>query len=182
MAKKKETGRRDFMKTMIKAGSAPLVLSAATLGRGGAVAANDRIAIGFIAFGSRAGQLLNDFREHPQAQFIAASDVDAARRWNFVKEIGEGTPTYNDYRKMLERSDIDAVIIATPDHWHAAAIIDSAQAGKDIYCEKPLTLTIEEGKQCVKAVKNSGRVFQTGSQQRSDWKFRHACELVRNGP
>ncbi|MCA9439539.1 MAG: Gfo/Idh/MocA family oxidoreductase, partial [Candidatus Omnitrophica bacterium] len=81
----------------------------------------------------------------------------------------------------LDRSDIDAVVIATPDHWHAAAIIDSAQAGKDIYCEKPLTLTIDEGKQCVKAVRNAGRVFQTGSQQRSDWKFRHACELVRNG-
>lgn len=181
MANKNNKGRRDFMKTMIKAGTAPLVISAATLGRGGAVAANDRVGLGFIAFGSRAGGLLSDFRKHPASHFIAAADVDAGRRWNFVKEIGEGTPTYNDYRKLLERSDIDAVIISSPDHWHAAQIIDSAQAGKDIYCEKPLTLTIEEGKQCVKAVKNSGRVFQTGSQQRSDWKFRHACELVRNG-
>ena len=181
MTKRHTQERRDFLKTCLATATAPMIVSAATLGRGAAVAANDRVAIGFIAYGSRAGQLHNDFSRHPEAQFIAASDVDAGRRWDFVKKIGEGTPTFNDYRKLLDRNDIDAVIIATPDHWHAPAIIDSASAGKDIYCEKPLTLTIQEGIECVKAVRKSGAVFQTGSQQRSDNRFRHACELVRNG-
>lgn len=182
MADSSRKTRRDFLKTSAKVGiGAPMIVSAATLGRGGAVAANDRIGIGFIAFGSRAGQLFEDFKEHSASQFIAAADVDAGRRWNFVKAVGEGTPTYADYRELLERRDIDAVVIATPDHWHSSAIIDSAAAGKDIYCEKPLTLTIEEGKSCVNAVRNAKAVFQTGSQQRSASQFLKACELVRNG-
>lgn len=174
--------RRSFLKTAIQAGMAPMVVSAATLGRGGAVAANNRIAIGFIAFGDRVnGGLFPDFKGHDVCEFIAAADVDAAHRYNFVKKMGKPMPTYNDYRDLLDRKDIDAVVIATPDHWHAKAIIDSAQAGKDIYCEKPLTLTIQEGISCVNAVRNAGIVFQTGSQQRSDARFRKACELVRNG-
>src|SRR3990172_9837918 len=127
--------RRDFLKTAVKAGMAPMVVSAATLGRGGAVAANSRIGIGFIAFGDRVnGGLFGDFKRHDEVQMIAAADVDAAHRWNFVKKVGEGAPTYNDYRDLLDRRDIDAVVIATPDHWHSSAIIHSAQAGKDIYC------------------------------------------------
>jgi predicted dehydrogenase len=174
--------RRDFLKTTAKASMAPMIVSAATLGRGGAVAANDRIAIGFIAFGDRVdGGLYPDFECHPQCQFVAAADVDAAHRYNFIKKVGAGAPTYNDYRDLLDRKDIDAVVIGTPDHWHSPAIIHSAQAGKDIYCEKPLTLTIEEGKSVVAAVRNAKRVFQVGSQQRSDARFRKACELVRNG-
>jgi len=181
MSKKQTQERRDFLKTMLAASTAPMWVSASTLGLGGAVAANDRVALGFIAFGSRANQLYGDFAEHPQSQFVAAADVDAARRWDFVKKVGEGTPTFNDYRHILDRNDIDAVIIATPDHWHAYAIIDAANAGKDIYCEKPLTLTIDEGKECIKAVRRAHRVFQVGSQQRSADQFRRACELVRNG-
>jgi predicted dehydrogenase len=174
--------RRDFLKTAARASVAPMILSAATLGRGGAVAANDRIGIGFIAFGDRVnGGLFGDFKNHEQCQFIAAADVDASHRANFIKKVGEGSPTYNDYRHILDRHDIDAVIIATPDHWHSTATIHAAQAGKDIYCEKPLTLTLEEGKSVANAVRNANRVFQTGSQQRSDAKFRKACELVRNG-
>ncbi len=174
--------RRNFMKTMIQAGMAPMVVSAATLGRGGAVAANSRISIGFIAFGDRVnGGLYHDFKAHPEVQFIAAADVDAAHRYNFIKKVGEKAPTYNDYRDLLDRHDIDAVVIATPDHWHTTAIIHSAQAGKDIYCEKPMTLTIDEGKSAVNAVRNANIVFQVGTQQRSDARFRKACELVRNG-
>jgi predicted dehydrogenase len=181
MTQRYKPTRRDFLKSSATAAAAPMIVKASTLGLGGAVAANDRIGLGFIAFGSRAGQLKGDFSQHGESHFIAAADVDAGRRWNFVKEVGEGTPTYNDYRDLLDRRDIDAVIISTPDHWHAAAIIDASNAGKDIYCEKPLTLTIQEGQECVKAVKASGAVFQTGSQQRSSSQFLRACELVRNG-
>ncbi|MCG3195787.1 MAG: Gfo/Idh/MocA family oxidoreductase [Candidatus Omnitrophica bacterium] len=182
MAKEGVKTRRDFLKTAARASVAPMIVSAATLGRGGAVAANDRIGIGFIAFGDRVkGGLFPDFKQHPVCHFVAAADVDSAHRYNFIKAVGEERPTYNDYRELLERKDIDAVVIATPDHWHARAIIESANAGKDIYCEKPMTLTIEEGKRCVAAVRNNRRVFQTGSQQRSDSRFRKACELVRNG-
>jgi predicted dehydrogenase len=174
--------RRDFLKIAIQAGMAPMVVSAATLGRGGAVAANDRIAIGFIAFGDRVnGGLYHEFKDQGNVEFIAAADVDAAHRQNFIKKMGKSVPTYNDYRELLDRRDIDAVVIATTDHWHAPAIIHSAQAGKDIYCEKPLTLTIPEGISCVNAVRNARVVFQTGSQQRSAPQFRKACELVRNG-
>jgi predicted dehydrogenase len=88
---------------------------------------------------------------------------------------------YADFQRVLERADIDAVIIATPDHWHAIPVIMAAEAGKDIYCEKPLSLTLYEARAMVNAVRKYRRVFQTGSMQRSDNKFRYACELVRNG-
>ncbi len=88
---------------------------------------------------------------------------------------------YGNFRELIAREDIDAVVIATPDHWHAIMVIEAAQAGKDIYCEKPLSQTIAEARAMVNAVRRYGRVFQTGSMQRSDNRFRFACELVRNG-
>jgi predicted dehydrogenase len=93
----------------------------------------------------------------------------------------KGCTGYEDYRQLLARKDIDAVLIAVPDHWHALTVIDAAKAGKDIYGEKPLSLTISQGRAMCDAVKEYKRVFQTGSQQRSDWRFRLACEAVRNG-
>ena len=87
---------------------------------------------------------------------------------------------YNDFRKVLERDDVHVIVNATPDHWHTLVNLAALKAGKDVYSEKPLTLTIDEGKRLVKAWKESGRVFQDGSQQRSDGRFRLACELVRN--
>ena len=91
--------------------------------------------------------------------------------------------SYSDFRELLGRDDIDAVCIATPDHWHAIAIIEACRAGKDVYCEKPLTLTITEAKRCIEAVRKHKRVLQTGSQQRSSamGRFREACEIVRSG-
>ncbi len=88
--------------------------------------------------------------------------------------------TYRDFGKLLQRKDIDAVVIGMPDHWHAIPVIRAAESGKDIYCEKPVSLTIGEGQKMVQAVRQYERVFQTGSQQRSDFQFRFACELVRN--
>src|SRR5207302_5827547 len=95
----------------------------------------------------------------------------------------KGCAAYVDFRELLARDDIDAVVIATPDHWHAIPVIEACKAGKDIYCEKPLSLTIHEAKVMIDAVRKHNRVFQTGSQQRTefDGRFRKACEYVRSG-
>src|SRR5204862_7450278 len=93
----------------------------------------------------------------------------------------KGCDAYNDFRDLIGRKDLDAVLVCTPDHWHAIPVIAACKAGKDIYCQKPLALTIAEGRAMSGAVKKYHRVFQCGSQQRSDANFRRACELVRNG-
>jgi predicted dehydrogenase len=114
------------------------------------------------------------------ANVVAVCDVDS-RRAESASQQFNGAKVYKDFRKLLEDKNIHATITATPDHWHTLVNIAALRAGKDVYSEKPLTLTIDEGKRLVKEWKKSGRVFQTGSQQRSDAKFRLACELVRNG-
>jgi predicted dehydrogenase len=148
---------------------------------------NDTIQIGVIGTGgSRGGfrQGLNVARaaaHHPGCKVIAVCDVDGVHLEEAAQVFGAGTAKYHDYRELLVRKDIDAVIIGTPDHWHGILCVAAMNAGKDVYCEKPLTLTIEEGKRIVRTAREKKRVFQTGSQQRSDPRFRLACELVRNG-
>src|SRR5207244_8138223 len=121
-------------------------------------------------------------------QVLAVCDVDTNRREHarktvearYAAQIKSGTyrgcGAYNDYRELLRRKDIDAVVIATPDHWHALPVLEACRAGKDIYCEKPMSLTIHEAKAMIDAVRKYNRVFQTGSQQRSSAEFRLACE------
>ena len=154
---------------------------------------NSRLNLGFIGTGKQAGGLLSGFLGKKETQTVAVCDVDTTRR-NHAKKMAEnfyakqtdggsykGCEAYNDFRELLARKDIDAVVIATPDHWHAFIAIAAAQAGKDIYCEKPLCESIHEARAMVKAVRKNKRVFQTGSMQRSSREFRVACELVRNG-
>ncbi len=117
----------------------------------------------------------------PYGPIIALSDVDRHMREMGRACFGSTPRIYEDYRKLLDRKDIDVVMIGTPDHWHTKMVIDACRAGKDIYVEKPLTLTIDEGKQLCKVVQETGRVVQVGTWQRSDVNFRHACELVRSG-
>jgi predicted dehydrogenase len=115
---------------------------------------------------------------------VAVCDVDDTHAAAAAAQYGKKARTpqqYHDFRKVLERDDIDIIINATPDHWHTLVNLAAAKAGKDVYGEKPLTLTVDEGKHMVKAIRKSGIVFQTGTQQRSSEKFRLACELVRNG-
>ena len=114
-------------------------------------------------------------------KFVAVCDVDSQHLSEALNEFGPDCKGYKDFRELLARKDIDAVVIGTPDHWHAIMCIEAMKAGKDVYCEKPLTLTIGEGKKLVRVWKDTKRVFQTGSQQRSEDQFRKACELVRNG-
>jgi predicted dehydrogenase len=135
---------------------------------------------------------LNHFLGTKDLQVLAVCDVDTTRREAAKKTVEgryggqakggryRGCAAYNDFRDLLARKDIDAVVIATPDHWHAIPVLKACKAGKDVYCEKPLTLTIREAKLLIDAVRKAGRVFQTGSQQRSDNEFRLACELVRS--
>jgi len=136
--------------------------------------------------------LLNNFLNQPGTQVLAVCDVDTTRREHHRKIVDEfyalklekeykGCDQHQHFEDLIARKDIDAVVIATPDHWHAFIAIAACKASKDIYCEKPLSLTIHEARAMVKAVRKHGRVFQTGSMQRSMKEFRQACELVRNG-
>lgn len=168
--------------------SAPLILPSRVWSA--AVSPNDRIQLGFIGMGTQNRGLMSGFLRTPQTQTVAVCDVDRTRRLaaqtvakdHFAKQGGGGgCEAYEDFRELLARRDVDAVVIATPDHWHALISIAAARAGKDIYCEKPLCQSIHEARAMVKAVRKHKRIFQTGSMQRSSKEFRVACELVRNG-
>ncbi|HLT72138.1 MAG TPA: Gfo/Idh/MocA family oxidoreductase [Cyclobacteriaceae bacterium] len=162
------------------------------LGGPGYRAPSDLLNLGFIGTGRQGTGLVKTFLRTGEAQCLAASDVYSAKLTNFLEQINkfyeesgqgkkEGCASYGDFRELLERKDIDAVVIATPDHWHAVHAIRAMKAGKDVYCEKPLALTIAEGRAMVKAARKYDRVVQTGSMQRSWPEFRQAVELVRNG-
>jgi predicted dehydrogenase len=138
--------------------------------------ANDRIGVAYIGAGRRARQLMGLPRD---AQIVAVADWDRKRADEVA--AGRACRAYYDYRKLLEARDVDAVVVATPDHWHARPTIQACQAGKDVYTEKPLSLTIREGRQMVAAARKYNRVVQTGSQRRSMAYHRLGCELVRNG-
>jgi len=161
--------------------SAPTVIPRSALGGPGVAAANDRLALGWIGGGGQgngdAGALLGT----GQVELVAVCDVYRPHAEKAAARGREGTKIYSDFREMLDRDNMDIVLIATPDHWHALPAIAACQAGKDVYCEKPLSLTIEEGRAMVAAVRRGNRIFQVGSQQRSEFSFRRACELVRSG-
>ncbi|NLN77158.1 MAG: Gfo/Idh/MocA family oxidoreductase [Armatimonadetes bacterium] len=148
---------------------------------------NDQINIAVIGPGGSKGgfkQGLHVTRAcagNPGVKVVAACDVDAVHLEEAGATFGSECRKYADFRELLGQKDIDAVVIGAPDHWHAYMVIAAMKAGKDVYCEKPLTLTIEEGRQIVRTWRNTGAVFQTGSQQRSEAGFRTACELIRNG-
>jgi predicted dehydrogenase len=181
--------RRDFLKTALGAGAlwmSPQIVSAATLGRGGAVAPNDRVMLGAIGIGNRGGYVLNVFLQAPDVQFIAVCDVKANRR-DAVKKMADdkygnqNCATYRDLRELLTRDDLDAVLIATGPNWHAAASALAAEAGKDVYCEKPCTKNIAESLALAKTFRRTGRVFQAGTQRRSLPNFMFAIDLARYG-
>jgi predicted dehydrogenase len=148
---------------------------------------NDRINLACIGTGGSKGgfrQGLGDttaIAHHPGVQVVAICDLDQQHRTEAAQRFGPGCAQFEDFRELLRHKEIDAVVIGTPDHWHAIIANAAMKAGKDVYCEKPLTLTVEEGRQLVRTQHDTGRIFQTGSQQRSDARFRLACELVRNG-
>ena len=156
----------------------PYILPSGVLAMNGNPGANDRIVLGAIGVGRQGLHVLNHLAGL-HTRFAAIADVDLNRA-NQVAEHHD-VDVYQDYRELLDRDDIDAVLVASPDHWHALHTIHAAQAGKDIYCEKPLTLTISEGRLMVDAVRKYDRVLQTGSQQRSSSREYRGCMLIRNG-
>ena len=183
--------RRNFLKTAIIASSAPLILRSGLFAAD--TAPSQQITLGFIGLGKQGSGLLRNCLPRADFRVLAVSDVDTTRR-TFAKQAVEteyakelktwaykGCAEYSDFRELLARKDIDAVVIATPDHWHALIAIAAANAGKDIYCEKPLAHTILEGRALVNAVRANKRILQVGSMQRSMGEFRAACELIRNG-
>jgi predicted dehydrogenase len=180
--------RRRFFRVLAAgaAASFPLVARIGTARAAGGVPAGDRIAVGIIGTGGRGMWLEYELLQKPGARIIAVCDVHAGRRQAAKARIDAAYRTadcamYNDFRDLIARNDIDAVVISSPDHWHALQTIAAARAGKDVYCEKPLTHTIEEGRAVVEAVRRSRIVFQHGTQQRSEQSFRKGAELVRNG-
>ena len=179
--------RRGFVAGAAASLAAPMVIPRHVLGDENNAPANDKIVLGAVGMGK---MMLSSHLPHyvkmPEVKVVAICDVDTTRRTAGKKRVDE---TYgntdcsvsNDYHEILARDDIDAVACATPDHWHAIVILDTCKAGKDMYCEKPLTNNLMEAKAVMDAVNAAGIIFQTGSQQRSSSNFRYACELVQNG-
>lgn len=177
------TSRRRFLKASTVA-AAPFILPSGIWSA--EVKPNDRIAVGFIGMGMQNRGLQNRFMNEKSAVAVAVSDCDTTRR-NAAKKRADDKyknkdcKAYPDFRDLIARDDIDAVCIATPDHWHAYQTIAALNSGKDVYCEKPLTHNVHESIAVMKAVRKNKRILQTGSMQRSSREFRVACELVRNG-
>ncbi|HPO09571.1 MAG TPA: Gfo/Idh/MocA family oxidoreductase, partial [bacterium] len=179
--------RRSVLKGIAAATlAAPFIVPSTVLGAGDRPAPSGRITIGSIGVGGRGTGMMKSFLEHPDSQVVAVCDPFRNRRLEAREMVDtyyeqKGCQDYNDFRDLLARDDIDAVCIATPDHWHVLIGIAAAEAGKDMYIEKPLSLTLAEGRAICDAVKKHKRVFQHGTQQRSDNRFRLACELALNG-
>lgn len=194
MTRKSSFSRRDFLRTAVAAAVAvPTIVPRSVLG-GDQPSPSEKINVGMIGLGMQAdGFHVPSLLGLGDVRVLAVCDVDSNRRRHAKQRVDErygassparGCAEYNDFRDVLARKDIDAVLVATPDHWHAIVSLEACKAGKDVYCEKPLTLTIHEGPVMIDAVRKCGRVFQTGSQLRSGQDYAHypkACELIRNG-
>jgi len=184
--------RRRFIKQSLAITSAFFIVPRHVLGKG-FIAPSDKIHLGQIGTGVQGRILMNYFSRQEQVKCIAASDVEKNKlnlfEHELIKSYKKNQPDWNvkgikkseNYKDLINNPEIDAIVIATPDHWHAKNCIDALNSGKDVYCEKPLSHTINEGRMIAKAVKKNKAVFQTGSMQRSDKLFRYACELIRNG-
>ncbi|MGZ4963551.1 MAG: Gfo/Idh/MocA family oxidoreductase, partial [Limisphaerales bacterium] len=199
--------RRKFLRTSMALGAAlaaPTIIPASALGRNGTKAPSERINMGFIGLGGQgSGHLLGGawtympggYSSDPRVQVLAVCDVDTNRREkahkrcneSYAKRLGQadynGVKAYNDFREVLARTDIDAVLLALPYHWSAPMAAMAMEAGKDVYCEKPIAITVREGLNMVAASKRYARIYQAGTQQRSEYdgKFRKACEYIRSG-
>ncbi len=178
--------RRRFLVAALGAVAAPRIVSSSALGKDGQVAPSQRIAIGSIGLGNRGPSLMRGFLGQRDARVVAVCDVNAKQRERGKQTVDRhygdsGCVPYNDFRELCGRADIDAVCIASPDHWHVLHSLEAVRNGKDIYTEKALGLSLTQDKALQAACHRYGTVFQWGTQQRSSENFRFGCELVRNG-
>ncbi len=183
-------GRRQFLKSSLSAAAtavaAPMIIPSSALGLGGTTAPSERIVVGGIGIGRRGTYDLGCFLEQDDVQFIAVCDVKEERRLSVKKMVDERygnqqCDMHRDFRELLDRPDIDAVLIATGPNWHATAAIHAAKAGKDMYCEKPCTKNIAQSLELADTMRRTGRVFQAGTQRRNLPHFAFACQLARTG-
>src|SRR5262245_28050691 len=189
MAKLAQQDRRRFLKSTLAASAAiaaPTIIPASALGLQGTVAPSERVIVGGIGIGNRGTYDLGCFLEQKDVQFVAVCDVKEVRRLAVKKRVDElyGNQSclmFRDFRELLDRPDIDAVLIATGPNWHATMAMNAAKAGKDMYCEKPCTKNIEQSLILRDTMRRTGRVFQVGTQRRNLPHFAFACELARTG-
>lgn len=180
-----EFTRREFAETGAMTAAAVLggpLLSSAADAR--IVGANDRVRLGMIGVGNRGGQLISAFRGQHDAEIVAVCDVyqpHLEKAANSISQSEKPVRKFTDYRKLIEQADVDAVVIATPDHWHALQTIDACRAGKDVYVEKPLSITIAEGRRMVDTARQTGRVVQVGTHRRSAQLWREFADMVLAG-
>ena len=178
--------RRRFLAVTGLAMAAPTIIPSSALGLGGKTAPSERITVGSIGCGWQGGGNTDGFLGHNNCQVVAVCDVDKKHLQDATDKVNkrygnQDCKAYHDYRELCARKDIDAVMLALPDHWHALVAVEAAHRGKDIYGEKPLARTIAEQQAMVKAVQKNKRIWQTGSWQRSERHFHYASEIVRNG-
>jgi predicted dehydrogenase len=179
MARNRSISRRCFLAGATAAPfGVPLVIRPSALGADGTVPPSQRITIGALGFGGRGRSVFGDLIRRRDAQGLAVCDVQQER---LQPAAAKGLAVYQDFRELLGRNDLDAVVITTPSHWKPLHTIAAAKAGKDVFCEKPMSLTVRDGRAMVDAVRRYGRVFQHGTQQRSSQEFLFACEMVRSG-
>jgi predicted dehydrogenase len=178
--------RRRFLKAGLAAAAAPMIVKSSALGLDGAVSPSERLVVGGIGIGNRGTYVLGCFLEQADVRFAAVCDVKDARRLA-VKKLADDKygnqdcATYRDFRELLDRRDIDAVLIATGPNWHTLASVLAAKAGKDIYCEKPCSKNIDQSLVLRDVIRRTGRIFQAGTQRRNLPHFAFACELARSG-
>lgn len=192
----KVISRRSFIgRTALATGAlaSPMIIPASARGADGHIAPSNRITVGQIGRGIMGRGHISHLAQNPSVELVALCDVDKTRLDEGMEQIAafyaeqtangtyKGCTAYNDYRELLARDDIDAVLIATPDHWHTPQSIHAAESGKDVYCEKPVSISIDEGRQLVNAVRRNSRVFQNGSHYRTIPAIRRACDFIRKG-
>ena len=181
--------RRRFLKQSAAVAGAvglPAIVPSSALGKAGTVAPSSRVVLGCIGLGIQGIGNMRTFRGNPDVRVLAVCDVHETQRDHAKKAVDEfynnrDCTACKDFRELMERQDIDAVQITAPDHWHPLIALEAIRRGKHVYCEKPIGWSVRAAQVLRKALKESGVVFQFGTQQRSDGKFRRACELVRNG-
>lgn len=173
------TSRRSFLKT-VAAGTSAALLNVPAASYARILGANERVQVGVIGIGGMGGGHLNNLLKMENAQVTALSDVYEERLAK-AREMAPQAAAHRDFRRLLESTDVDAVVIATPDHWHALQTVLAMDAGKDVYVEKPISLTIAEGRAMVEAVKRHGRIVQVGTQQRTAELYQRVRDIVRGG-